>query len=206
MTSTTFGRAALLIAAGLLVFAAQPVSDAKAVESQAAKSAKPLAPTATKKPRIHKAGVARKTAKIAAGRKAIALKETPQAPVAESEMSASVANANAQMPAADARGGAAMSGAPPLETAAAEQLTELGKSLTTPSANDEQQPIAVQIAANDQPQTNQSVIAPAPARPTEQARPAASTDAWAQSSLIGKIFIAFGGMLTLASAARMLVA
>ena len=29
---------------------------------------------------------------------------------------------------------------------------------------------------------------------------------WAQTSLIGKIFIAFGGLLTLASAARMLIA
>ena len=35
-----------------------------------------------------------------------------------------------------------------------------------------------------------------------------STDdsAWGQTSLIGKIFIAFGGLLTLASAARMFMA
>ena len=37
---------------------------------------------------------------------------------------------------------------------------------------------------------------------------AVSTDdsAWSQTSLIGKIFIAFGGLLTLASAARMFMA
>ena len=202
MRSTTFGRAALLIAAGLLVFTMQPLANARAAESETAKPAKPLALTTAKKVHIQKAGVPRKAAKIAARRKAIASKEDAQ----EAEMSESVANANAQMPAADARGGAAMSGAPPLEAAAAEQLTELGKSLTTPPATDEPQPIAVQIAANDQPQITPPIIAPAPSRPLEQARPAASTDAWAQSSLIGKIFIAFGGMLTLASAARMLVA
>lgn len=202
MTSRTFGRAALLFAAGLLVFTAQPMVNAGAAESGTAKPAKPPALTAAKKVRIQKAGVPRKAVKIAAKRKMIAPREDAR----EAEMSASVANANAQMPAADARGGAAMTATPPLEAAAAEQLTELGKSLTASPANDEPPQTPVQIAANDQPQTTPPVIAPAPSRPTEQARPAASNDAWAQSSLIGKIFIAFGGMLTLASAARMLVA
>ena len=41
-----------------------------------------------------------------------------------------------------------------------------------------------------------------------QAPVMASTDdsTWGQTSLIGKIFIAFGGLLTLASAARMFMA
>ena len=49
----------------------------------------------------------------------------------------------------------------------------------------------------------------APATPVAQApAAAASTDdsTWGQASLIGKIFIAFGGLLTLASAARMFMA
>src|SRR6185295_5617110 len=48
-----------------------------------------------------------------------------------------------------------------------------------------------------------------PAVPVAQAPAvAASTDdsSWGQASLIGKIFIAFGGLLTLASAARMFMA
>ncbi|MEO6382284.1 MAG: hypothetical protein ABIO35_09850, partial [Nitrobacter sp.] len=35
---------------------------------------------------------------------------------------------------------------------------------------------------------------------------AASEDSWNKASLIGKIFIAFGGLLTFASAARMFMA
>lgn len=41
---------------------------------------------------------------------------------------------------------------------------------------------------------------------TSQVNNAGTDDAWNQTSLIGKIFIAFGGFLTLASAARMFIA
>lgn len=205
----TFSRAALVMAAGLLLFTAGPMRTVTAAESKTAEPSKPLALTTAKKARIQKASGARK-AKIAAlkaaKRKPIASKDDAKAVGAESKMPESVANANAQMPAIDARGAAAMTGTPPLEAAAAEQLTELGKSLTAFPANDEPQQIAIQIASNDQPQAIPTVVAPEPARPMAQASAGASNDAWAQSSLIGKIFIALGGALTLASAARMLVA
>lgn len=45
-----------------------------------------------------------------------------------------------------------------------------------------------------------------PTSQTAQAASAGSDDAWSQTSLIGKIFIGFGGLLTLASAARMFIA
>lgn len=45
-----------------------------------------------------------------------------------------------------------------------------------------------------------------PTSQTAQAASASSDDAWSQTSLIGKIFIGFGGLLTLASAARMFIA
>ncbi|WP_315833990.1 hypothetical protein [Bradyrhizobium prioriisuperbiae] len=45
-----------------------------------------------------------------------------------------------------------------------------------------------------------------PTSQTVQTASASSDDAWSQTSLIGKIFIGFGGLLTLASAARMFIA
>lgn len=45
-----------------------------------------------------------------------------------------------------------------------------------------------------------------PASSSVQSASAPSEDVWGQTSLIGKIFIAFGSMLTLASAARMFIA
>jgi hypothetical protein len=50
-------------------------------------------------------------------------------------------------------------------------------------------------------------MAVAQAAPQTQAAAVSNDDsAWSQTSLIGKIFIAFGGLLTLASAARMFMA
>ena len=56
----------------------------------------------------------------------------------------------------------------------------------------------------------ESKSAPAPVKPAVAAAPAmASSDdnsTWDKTSLIGKVFLAFGGLLTLASAARMFIA
>jgi hypothetical protein len=58
-----------------------------------------------------------------------------------------------------------------------------------------------------QPPAANTTTADAPAEPTAQAAPIALSrndgSSWDQASLIGKIFIAFGGLLTAASAARM---
>jgi hypothetical protein len=75
-------------------------------------------------------------------------------------------------------------------------------------------------ALQDAPPTSQAQVAPAPpqtvamattaikAGPPAQPPAAASNDSstWDQTSLIGKIFIAFGALLTIASAARMFMA
>ncbi|MCP4615855.1 MAG: hypothetical protein GY844_05415 [Bradyrhizobium sp.] len=55
---------------------------------------------------------------------------------------------------------------------------------------------------------SQTTVAVAPTRPAAvAAKPAPSeTSTWDQTSLIGKIFIAFGALLTIASAARMFMA
>jgi hypothetical protein len=51
-----------------------------------------------------------------------------------------------------------------------------------------------------------SVNTPDPVTTGQAASASDDNSSWAQASLIGKIFIAFGGLLTLASAVRMLIA
>jgi len=122
----------------------------------------------------------------------------------------SVANANARMggdvvandaaPAMTARASALLSNDPPadqqgsvttLQVVEADQLNDVDKTLqeTTP------------------PSQNTVAVAPTKAITTAAPKPAASeTSTWDQTSLIGKIFIAFGALLTVASAARMFMA
>lgn len=121
----------------------------------------------------------------------------------------SVANANARMggdvvtagtaPAVTARANALLSNDQPadqqgnvttLQMVEADQLNDVDKGLQ------EQAP-------------SQTTVAVAPTKPvtTAASKPAASeTSTWDQTSLIGKIFIAFGALLTVASAARMFMA
>lgn len=67
----------------------------------------------------------------------------------------------------------------------------------------------VDRALQEQPANSQSTVALAPTKPVAAvATKVAATDTstWDQTSLIGKIFIAFGALLTIASAARMFMA
>jgi hypothetical protein len=119
----------------------------------------------------------------------------------------SVANANAAMTPADTPA-SAMS----LRAGEILQATADNAAVTPPAAE-------TQIVAADQlndvdralqegqPPAANTTTADAPAEPTAQAAPIALSrndgSSWDQASLIGKIFIAFGGLLTAASAARM---
>ncbi|MGB3866264.1 MAG: hypothetical protein WBA29_11630, partial [Xanthobacteraceae bacterium] len=83
------------------------------------------------------------------------------------------------------------------EVVASDQLNEVDRAAT-----------AATDTAALAPTLALATIDPAASVTTGQAAFAATGDAssWAQASFIGKIFIAFGGLLTLASAARMLFA
>lgn len=134
-----------------------------------------------------------------------------------------VANANAQMPAES------------LATNAGQNLAASAASQTdsgTPAAATDQQPTVdptAQSAADIVPSDEVNAIdrAMSDDKPAETVMAMTTTDApaaatqdsgtvgqaatnddsaWRQTSLIGKIFIAFGGLLTLASAARMFMA
>ena len=135
----------------------------------------------------------------------------------------SVANANAQLASADmdANGAAALSvqagnrlqilaanqsdpqPAPNMDLVAPDQLNDVDRALSD-SKSDDKAPaasaLAVAVAQTPSPQT------PPPTQAAQAASVSTDDSAWGQTSLIGKIFIAFGGLLTLASAARMFMA
>ena len=134
---------------------------------------------------------------------------------AQSAISPSVANANAQLAAADLPAdidSVSTKASDMLRTMAAKQLASADQD-AAPTANAElvsaDQVNEVDRALSDS-KSNDRDKAPAAtlAMAVAQAPVMASTDdsAWGQTSLIGKIFIAFGGLLTLASAARMFMA
>jgi hypothetical protein len=135
-----------------------------------------------------------------------------------SSLPPSVANANAQLASADAPADSATAlssqardrlqvmaasqsdpqGQPPeanTELVAADQLNDVDRALSENGNDKDKAPSATLAMA----------AAQTPA-PTQAAAVSADDSAWGQTSLIGKIFIAFGGLLTLASAARMFMA
>jgi hypothetical protein len=140
------------------------------------------------------------------------LKSSPTPKTAEPEFAeaggavmlpASVANANAEMIAEP--------------TGAAKAMTTRANALLMAAADtpaEAQPPAADQLneadrALQEQPANAQTTVALAPTRPVAQVATKAvanDTSTWDQTSLIGKIFIAFGALLTIASAARMFMA
>jgi hypothetical protein len=225
------GRSALIIAAGFWVCVSGPLQAAEDADGGVTASTTESAagpPVAlnkfTKKSRHWKrVSSHRKSAKLASTDDA----KTPRKNKAsdadavmkddgnQSAIPPSVANANAQLAAADLpadtnsvstkasdvlRTMAAKQGdsaepetpAPPanMELVAADQLNDVDRALS--DGNSEEKPAPVPTVA--------MAAAQAPAAV------GSSDSTWDQTSLIGKIFIAFGGLLTLASAARMFMA
>ena len=129
--------------------------------------------------------------------------------VAASAIPASVANANALFPDAPSGSAKAMT-----ERANAILLAAAdGKPADAPPSGENQVVAPDQLndldrALQETPSPSQTV-AMASSSALKAATPLASRDdssAWDQTSLIGKIFIAFGALLTVASAARMFMA
>jgi len=99
-------------------------------------------------------------------------------------MAANQSDPQAQSPAANA------------ELVAADQLNDVDRALSENRNDDKDKAPSATLAM---------AVAQAPG-PTQAAAVSNDDSAWGQTSLIGKIFIAFGGLLTLASAARMFMA
>jgi hypothetical protein len=151
----------------------------------------------------------------------VALNDNDRAP----SLPRSVANANAQLASADSPADSAtalssqardrlqvmaanqsdpqaQSPAQNTELVAADELNDVDRALSQNGNDDKDK--AAPSAAVAMAAAQAQVPAPAPAQ--TQAAAVSTDDTWSQTSLIGKIFIAFGGLLTLASAARMFMA
>jgi hypothetical protein len=207
------GRSALILAAALFVCFAGPSSAVASADSATSKSA---ASAASGKNAKHAWRHWRKVAHRKSS--GLALKSAPagkDADIADGDgndlsmLPPSVANANAELASADIPGGNAramtvranniLQAAPDssadaqaatgTQLVAADQLNDVDRAL---HASDAPAP-TVAMASNDAP------AAAVTARTDENST-------WDQTSLIGKIFIGFGALLTMASAARMFMA
>jgi hypothetical protein len=205
------GRVAL-IAAGLCVgvlgtgLAGAP-SVAAPSQSENVSTAKTV-----KQVRYYKRYVSRKT--VRASQKSSATPKAAETEIAEAggmvTIPASVANANAAI-ISDPPTGAAKA-----MTTRANALLMAGDTPAEPQAPaaDTQVVAADQLnevdrALQEQPANSQTTVALAPTKQVAQVATQAAandTSTWDQTSLIGKIFIAFGALLTIASAARMFMA
>jgi hypothetical protein len=214
MTIKASGRSALILATGLLVCLAGPSHATAAANNAAADATSETtgAPVALDKSAKHGSHHLKKYARRRSGK--VALKPSPEAKADAADdggdqtaIPPSVANANAQLPSVDsptgdaakamtARANDILQTAPdrPADTqvVAADQLNDVDRALheSAPPAP------ALALASADAP-------AP-PAAPVVTNSGEPST--WDQASLIGKIFIGFGALLTMASAARMFMA
>lgn len=219
MTIKASGRPALILATGLFVcFAALAAGSADAVAAGSPSETAGIPPghTAAKPGARHlKKHAHRKSSKVthpsSDSEKPDQVSVDGGAPAAA--LPASVANANAQLASADTPAGnaRAMSArandilqtassspweaqpAPQTDVMSSDQLNDVDRALqegASPAPT-------IAMAAADPP-------APVPAKPV--AATTSEGSAWDQTSLIGKIFIGFGALLTVASAARMFMA
>jgi hypothetical protein len=220
MTVRTSARSALILATGLFVCFATPSQAAPAADDAvaSAKSEKAGTAVALHKYARHGSHHLKKYAHRRSGKVALKSAGDKRADAADDgdhapAIPASVANANAQLTSADTPTGNAAkamsarandilqaapdqpAGAQPAADAqvvAADQLNDLDRALreNPPTANP---PAATMAMASAAP------AAAAAANGTENS-------AWDETSLIGTIFIGFGALLTMASAARMFMA
>ena len=209
MTIRACGRSALILATGLLVcFAAPSLAAAKANDAAASARAEAAgAPVSLHKSARSGSRHWKKYAHRRSGKVALKSADDKKADASDdgdraSAIPPSVANANAELTSDTPTGNAARAmsarasdipqaapdqpaGAQPAadtRLVAADQLNDVDRALQNPSPPNR------------------------PAATMAMAANATDNSAWDQTSLIGKIFIGFGALLTMASAARMFMA
>jgi hypothetical protein len=208
------GRSALIVAAGLFVCFAGPSAATAASTDRAAATSKSDSATSGKYVRQgtrHWKRYTRRSGKFAA-------QPAETGKTANNVFDAStdstrtipawVANANAQLVSADTPTGSAQAMTAKANTillAAAEKPAEAQSAAEPVVSSDQLNDLDRALQQNPAKQTVAMVAAnPTPAAPVLASSNESTT--WDQTSLIGKIFIAFGALLTMASAARMFMA
>jgi hypothetical protein len=221
MNMKTCGLSALMITAGLWMCFAGPL---RAAETDTAASDTPAqTETATDTP---DAAIAPKVVKPRAKKPAVvkaakAVSKNPngrrpddasatQDETVSANVRPSVANANARLQAGD---GPADNALRTMSTQADNMLrsvrqTDPAAQQTAPSTVNTEMVAADQVNEADRSVSSDNAQAPTLSMAVAQAPYGTNNidSTWSQTSLIGKIFVAFGGLLTVASAARMFMA
>ncbi|MBR1187610.1 hypothetical protein JQ634_16915 [Bradyrhizobium sp. AUGA SZCCT0240] len=204
------GRSALIVATGLFVYFAGPTPITATNTALAATTSKSDSATSGKSVRPstrHWKRYTRRSGKIAS-KPAETRKDVGDASTNSAlTIPASVANANAQLASADFPAGSAqaMTAKAHILLASADKPGEAQSTTDAVVSSDQLNDVDRALQQNPATQT----VAMAAAKPTPAAPVLASShdsSTWDQTSLIGKIFIAFGALLTMASAARMFMA
>ena len=198
MTIKASGRSALILATGLWVCFAGPSQAAAGADGAAA----PVALNKSIKHSVHhwKKVAHRKSGKVAL--KSSAPKKAADVAEDDGDKSSTlpprVANANAQLASADTPGG-------PAKAMSARANTILQATETQIVSADQLNDVDLALHESTAPAPALTVAsADVPVAPVMASGDESST--WDKTSLIGKIFMAFGVMLTVASAARMFMA
>lgn len=118
---------------------------------------------------------------------------------------ASIADRSSPVPMNDGSPAPQLGTATAAEAATTDAKTE-AEVIPSDEVNDVDRAMAAQAAEPAPTLALASVNTPEPVTTGQAASAGDDNSSWAQASLIGKIFIAFGGLLTLASAVRMLIA
>jgi len=208
------GRSALILATGLFVCFAGLSSATAASTDRAAAASKSDSATSGKSARQgtrHWKRYSRRSGKVAS--KPAETKKTAEQDAANASndgtitIPASVANANAQLASAEvpAASAQAMTAKANILLAAADKPAEGQPTTDAVISSDQLNDVDRALQQNPAKQTvAMAVVKPAQAAPVLTSSNESTT--WDQTSLIGKIFIAFGALLTMASAARMFMA
>jgi hypothetical protein len=213
MTIKASGRSALILATGLLVCFAGP-SQAAPSATATAKSETAAGTSAESKKYIRQGSrhlkkyAQRKSSKTAlkssTGKKTTDVADDSDRSTA---IPPSIANANAQLASAEAPPDSARAMSAKANTillAAADKVSD-PQVVAADQLNDVDRALQ-----EGKPQAMAAAEAPASPSPATSAVPVLASSnensTWDQTSLIGKIFIAFGALLTMASAARMFMA
>jgi hypothetical protein len=216
------GRSALIVAAGLFVCFAGPLP-ARAASGDSAAASKTETSTAGKSVRhstrhwkryAHRkyartAAKSTESGKAAEREVADASNSTAAASPASVAIPASVANANAQMTSTSALADSASAmtaKANNVLLASADKPADAQAPADAVVAPDQLNDVdkALQETPPKQQHAALAVVRPIATSPVQAA--ANDSNTWDQTSLIGKIFIGFGALLTMASAARMFMA
>ena len=206
------GRSALILATGLFVCFAGPSLGTAASTDRAAATSKPDSATSEKSVRQSTRRwkrYSRRSGKVAS--KPAETKKAADKDVASADgaltIPATVANANAQLASAEPAPGSAqaMTAKANILLAAADKPAEGQPTTDAVISSDQLNDVDRALQQNPAKQTvAMAVVKPAQAAPVLTSSNESTT--WDQTSLIGKIFIAFGALLTMASAARMFMA